>query len=99
MYITLEREIIEWNFLFFIVVGDQTLSNISPFFCGNLRGVCGYQRCNQMDTQHDGRKIKDKTTNNDLLNIIHKTKDGGTRTPLKIWGELMCSGRVGSSVL
>jgi len=27
----------------------------------------------------------------------HKTKDRLTRTPLKTWGELRCSGRVGSS--
>jgi hypothetical protein len=28
---------------------------------------------------------------------MHKTKDRVTRTPLKTGGELMCSGRVGSS--
>jgi hypothetical protein len=37
-----------------------------------------------------------KRTNNDLQNI-HKTKDRVTRTSLKTGGELMCSGRVGSS--
>jgi hypothetical protein len=41
--------------------------------------------------------IKDKSTNNDLLNITHKTKDRVTRTPLKTGGERRCSGRVSSS--
>ena len=40
---------------------------------------------------------KDKRTNNNLQNITQKTKDKVTRTPLKTWGELRCSGRVGSS--
>jgi len=40
---------------------------------------------------------KRKSTNNDLQNITHKTKDRVTRTPLNTRGELRCSGRVGSS--
>jgi len=40
---------------------------------------------------------KTKRTNNDLQNTTQKTKDRATRTPLKYGGELMCSGRVGSS--
>ena len=40
---------------------------------------------------------KDKRTNNDLQNTTHKTKDQGTRTPLKIGGEHRCSGWVSSS--
>ena len=34
-----------------------------------------------------------KRTNNDLQNTTQKTKDQATRTPLKAWGELRCSGR------
>jgi hypothetical protein len=42
---------------------------------------------------------KDKRTNNDLQNIIQKTKDRATRIPLKTGGrgELECSGRVSNS--
>jgi hypothetical protein len=32
--------------------------------------------------QPNGQKKKDNGTNNDLQNIIHKTKDRVTRTPL-----------------
>jgi hypothetical protein len=39
---------------------------------------------------------KDKRTNNDLQNTTQKTKDQGTRTPLKIGGEHRCSGWVSS---
>jgi len=38
-----------------------------------------------------------KRTNNDPQNIAHKTTDRVTRTPVKIGGELRCSGRVSSS--
>ena len=38
-----------------------------------------------------------KGTNNDLQNITHETKDRAKRTPLKIGGELRCSGRASSS--
>jgi hypothetical protein len=37
--------------------------------------------------------------NNDLQNTPQKTKDRGTRTPLKTGDELMCSGRVSSYAL
>ena len=33
--------------------------------------------------QHNNKKTKDKSTNNDLQNITHKTKDRVTRTPLR----------------
>ena len=46
--------------------------------------------------QHNDQKKKDKKTNNDLQNIIHKTKDQVTRTLLKTGVELRCSGRVSS---
>jgi hypothetical protein len=49
------------------------------------------------DRQHNGRKNKNKRTNNDLLNTTQKTNDQTTRTPLKRGGEFRCSGRVGSS--
>ena len=38
-----------------------------------------------------------KRTNKDRQNIHHRTKNRITRTPRKTAGELMCSGRVGSS--
>jgi len=47
--------------------------------------------------QHNDQKKNDKKTNNDLQNIIHKTKDRVTRTPLKTGSEHRCSGRVGNS--
>jgi hypothetical protein len=40
---------------------------------------------------------KIKRPNNDLQNIIHKTNDQVTRTPLKTGSELRCSGRVRTS--
>ena len=49
------------------------------------------------DRQHNGQKIKDIRTNNDLQNITQKTKDQATWTSLKTGSELRCSGRVGSS--
>jgi hypothetical protein len=39
---------------------------------------------------------KDKGTNNDLQNITHKTKNSATRTLLKSWDDLRCSGRIRS---
>ena len=35
------------------------------------------------DKQQNGKKKKDKRTNNDLQNTTHKTKDHVTRTPPK----------------
>ena len=40
------------------------------------------------------RKKQNKRTNSELQNTTQKTKDRATRTPLKIVGELRCSGRV-----
>ena len=39
----------------------------------------------------------DNRTNNDVQNTTHKTKEQGTRTPLKIGGEHRCFGWVSSS--
>ena len=36
---------------------------------------------------HNDQKKKNERINNDLQNIIHKTKDRVTRTPLKTRGE------------
>jgi hypothetical protein len=49
------------------------------------------------DRQHNGQKIKDIRTNNDLQNITQKTKDRATWTSLKPGSELRCSRRVDSS--
>jgi hypothetical protein len=54
---------------------------------------------NRKMRQHFKKRAKDrqcnglKEKNNDLQNIMQKTKDRSTRTPLKIGGELGCSGR------
>lgn len=42
-------------------------------------------------------KRKRTRTNNDLQNPTQKTEDQAIQTPLKGEGELMCSGRVGTS--
>jgi hypothetical protein len=47
--------------------------------------------------QHKDQKKKEKRTNNDLQSFTQKTRDRVTRTLLKTGGELMCSGRIGSS--
>ena len=39
------------------------------------------------DIQYNGKKKKDKSTNNNLQNITHSIKDRVTRTPLKIGGK------------
>ena len=49
-----------------------------------------YNGQKKKDRQYNGQKKKDKQTNNDL----QKTNDWETRTPLKIGGELVCSGRI-----
>jgi hypothetical protein len=54
-------------------------------------------RISKKNRQHNGQKNLSKRTNNDLQNYTYKTKDQVTRTPLKIGGELRCSGRVISS--
>ena len=38
----------------------------------------------------DNKMIKRKSTNNDLQNTTHKTKNQETQTALKIGDELMC---------
>jgi hypothetical protein len=50
-----------------------------------------------MDRQHNGQEKKNSTTNHDLQNITHKTKDRVTRTPLKTGGQLRCCVRLSSS--
>jgi hypothetical protein len=53
-------------------------------------------RKSKKERQYNDQKKKVKRTNNDLQNL-HKTTYRVTRTPLKIGGELKCSGRVSSS--
>ena len=40
---------------------------------------------------------KNNNTNNDSQNTTQRIKDSATRIPIKIEGDLMCSGRIGSS--
>jgi hypothetical protein len=64
------------------------------------RRVWRYQRGNQtVYRRTDKNKGKTKGQKDKQRSITHtyKTKDRVTRTPLKIGGELRCSGRVGSS--
>ena len=42
-------------------------------------------------------RAKWKRTNNDLQSITQNTKERAKRTPLKIQGELICTGRVNRS--
>jgi hypothetical protein len=58
-----------------------------------IKGVIRIHK-SKKDRKHNGQKKKDKRTNNDLQNIIHKNKD---RTPLITGGEVRCSGKVSSS--
>jgi hypothetical protein len=44
--------------------------------------------------QHNGQKKKNERTNNDLQNIIQKTKDRATRNPLKMsWNQVLRMGK------
>ena len=54
-------------------------------------------RISKKNREHNGQKKKVKRSNNNLQNITHNIKDRVSRSPLKTGGELMCSGRVGSS--
>jgi hypothetical protein len=70
-------------------------------FLNHVRRVRRYQRGNQnpyieeQTTQWQTEKVQ--KDNQRSTKHAYKTKDRETRTPLKIGGELMCSGRVGSS--
>ena len=82
-----------------IVLKFKNVRRMSPY----IRRVWWYQRKviriykSKKNRQYNGQKKQDKGTNNDLQNIAQKTKDWATRTPLKIGGELVCSGMVSSS--
>jgi hypothetical protein len=62
---------------------------------GNI--VWKYQRGNQNPLIEGKDNTLAKRTNNHLQNITQKNNDRETRNPLKIGGELGCSGGVGSS--
>ena len=67
----------------------------------DIKGVIRIRK-SKTDRQHNGKKKKDKRTNNDLEHTqstkhTHKTKDWVTRTPLQTGDGLGCPGRVGSS--
>ena len=47
--------------------------------------------------QDNGQKKKGQKDKQRSTKLMHKTKDRVTRTPRKTGGELMCSGKVGSS--
>ena len=48
----------------------------------DIKGVLRIHK-SMTDRQCNGKKKRDKRTNNDQQNITHKTKDRVTRTPLK----------------
>ena len=51
-------------------------------------------RKSKKNRQHNSQKKKDKQR---FIKQTHQTKDRVARTPLKIGGELRCSGRISSS--
>jgi hypothetical protein len=59
----------------------------------DTKGVIRIHKAN--DIQRNGQM--DTRTNNDVQNTNQKTENRTTRTPLKIGGEIMCSGRLSSS--
>ena len=61
-----------------------------------IRRVWRYNK-ETVNRKTDNAMVKRKRTNNDLQNTTQKTKDRVIRIPLKTRGELMWSGRVGSS--
>ena len=54
-------------------------------------------RISKKNKQHNGQKKKVQKDKQRSTKHTYKTKDRVTRTPLKIGGELRCSGRVSSS--
>jgi hypothetical protein len=74
--------------------GTKTISHQEEF--EDTKGVIRIHTTKK-NRQHNGQQKKDKRTNNDLQNIIHKTQDRVPRNSLKPGGELRCSGRVSSS--
>ena len=50
-----------------------------------------------MNRQHIGQKKKEQKNKQRSTKHTHKTRDRVTRIPLKIGGELRCSGMVSSS--
>jgi hypothetical protein len=74
----------------------------STYSLQSLRRVWRYQRGNQnpyIEEVQTTQWSKEKVLKDKQRSTKHtcKTKDRETRTPLKIGGELMCSGRVSSS--
>ena len=68
-------------------------------YCRKIENTKGAIRSRKWkNRQYNDKQKKDKTTNNDLQNIIQKTNDQATRTLLKIECELMCFGRQAVSV-
>ena len=64
----------------------------------DIKGVIE-SRKSWTNRQHNGHTIKDKGTNNDIQNIIHKPNDRATLCPLNSGGELDCSGSVITSCI
>jgi hypothetical protein len=65
---------------------------INPLISSNSSCIAPGQ-----NRQHNGQKDKGQRDNQRSTKHIHKTKDRVIRTPLKIGGELGCSGMVSSS--
>jgi len=75
-----------WNFAFL---------NFTFVFVDTKR-VIRIRKAN--DIQRNGPNgHKDTRTNNDVQNTNQKTENRTTRNPLKIGGEIMCSGKLSSS--
>ena len=79
-----------------MIIGSSSLNNALIWEeLENTKGIIRIRK--SKGRQHNVQNKKDKRKNNDLQNIIHKTKDRVTRTHLRTRDELRCSGRVSSS--
>ena len=75
----------------------KTVDIVWGFLCfEDTKGAIRIRKLKK-NRQNNGDRKKDKRTNNDLQNITHKTKDRGTRTPLKTESKFRYSGRIRSS--
>ena len=74
------------------VVSSNFGQNVKKILEGN-KGIIR-SRKSKKDRQHNDKKKNNMNTNTDLQNIIRKTEDRATGTPLKLGSEPRCSGRV-----
>ena len=99
--LTLEIQLLAWYIsIIYQHFNDACICYISDSIC--RRRVWRYQRGNQnpyIEEEQTAQWPKEKVQKDKQRSTKHtyKTKGRETRTPLKTWGELRCSGRVSSS--